>query len=103
MVLQPISNGTYLVIGQCLVHAISYGEAFLGTLPENIRFVRKNTSCGIEAWHVKDDASGEVSMCDPRLHSLPLSVSAVDVMKGGLLKIDKQNLKKVGIKILILL
>ncbi|KAI1457145.1 HET-domain-containing protein [Annulohypoxylon moriforme] len=73
LILRPLGNGKYKLIGHCFVASVAHGEAFLGPLPENIRLVQASDhDLKKRAFWFKDTLSGEISYVDPRLRSLPI-------------------------------
>jgi len=72
MVLRPIANGQFLVVGECYIEGLMYKSALLGPLPPHIQFVsRLNEEVGSYRNAYIDRESGDMSAHDPRLSPLP--------------------------------
>jgi hypothetical protein len=69
MALRPLGNGRFLVIGECFVPGINYGEALLGLLPPNLQYVRIGDAeiDGSCYFRLLDLSTGSISSKDPRL------------------------------------
>jgi len=73
IVLRPIRNGTYKVVGEGYCQGVMSGEALLGPLPGNFRIVRKWYTNGTATWAYYDGDSGIIQAEDPRLGPLPVA------------------------------
>ncbi|KAI1387256.1 HET-domain-containing protein [Hypoxylon trugodes] len=74
MLLRPTPTGDYIVVGDCYVHGIMFGEALLGPFPESWKFIL----------HREGEEDGQYRVCfvntdtgvkrtdDPRLDEIPL-------------------------------
>lgn len=104
MVLRPVGNGEYIVVGECFILGLSRGEALLGPLPRNIRPVFEYQEEGGYQHGFIDDSSGRTFYRDPRLDSLQLDVD-VHVenhddgffRQGGLIYADQDALRRHGV------
>ena len=72
MLLRPIANSQYQVVGECYVHGLMNGEAFLGLLPEDFQptFIFNEPSRR-DFWGFLDHRTGKTQYNDPRMESLP--------------------------------
>ncbi|KAI1384614.1 HET-domain-containing protein [Hypoxylon trugodes] len=75
LLLRPISNGQYKLVGPCFVDDLKWGEAILGPSPKGIRPVFADTDTDSHVPAFMDSVSGAVSFEDPRLKSLPIDLS----------------------------
>ena len=75
MVLRPIGNNQFQVIGQSYMSGINTGEALLGPLPENLRAINyyDHTAQAFYFAYISDD-TGKVQFADPRLQRLPIDL-----------------------------
>ena len=78
LLLRPLPNGNYRVIGECYIHGLMNGEALLGPLPNGWKPVRilEEELGYVDGFHNMD--TGEHSFVDPRLGSLPPGWSLED-------------------------
>ncbi|KAL8691862.1 MAG: hypothetical protein Q9218_003006 [Villophora microphyllina] len=68
LVLRPATNHQYMVLGECYVHALQHGEAFLGPLPDTYRgLMVQNESDRLDYAAFRDERTGEVQYLDPRI------------------------------------
>ncbi len=63
LLLRPVPNHQFRVVGECYVHGLMDGEAFLGPLPDQKRDSYK--------WGFLDHQSGKIQSNDPRFGSPP--------------------------------
>ncbi|KAI1144510.1 HET-domain-containing protein [Hypoxylon sp. FL0543] len=75
LLLRPLGNGEFRLVGPCFVAGLANGEGLLGPLPENIRVVIAIDEDGKEEIAFKDALSGEIFHEDPRLKSLPVDLT----------------------------
>ncbi|GAP86905.1 putative ankyrin and het domain protein [Rosellinia necatrix] len=74
LLLRPVGEGQYIVIGECFVSGYCNGEAVLGPLPPEIQQIF--TVIGRRPWWVYDDTStGVRHYIDPRLRSLGVDLT----------------------------
>ncbi|KAH8592667.1 heterokaryon incompatibility protein-domain-containing protein [Bisporella sp. PMI_857] len=71
MVLRPVQNGTYKVVGEGYCQGVMSGEALLGPLPGNFRIMRNYHKSGGLKWAYHDSDAGLLHVEDPRLGPLP--------------------------------
>ncbi|KAI1374589.1 HET-domain-containing protein [Hypoxylon crocopeplum] len=75
LLLRPLGNDTFKLVGPCFMAGLSDGEAFLGPLPEDVRIVEAYVEAfGRSCPSFKNTVSGEVFHEDPRLKLLPLDL-----------------------------
>lgn len=68
LVLRPTSDLQYQVVGQCNVHGIRHGEAFLGPLPDKYRAIQLyDQGSGSYYWAFIDENTGNAQYNDPRM------------------------------------
>ncbi|KAI1448329.1 HET-domain-containing protein [Annulohypoxylon stygium] len=71
LLMRPQDNGKFKLVGPCIMPGYMHDEAFLGPLPDNIRYVQKfDNDRNRYAYGYKDVISGEFSYVDPRYKSL---------------------------------
>lgn len=104
MVLRPIRDGKYLVVGSCYVEGVSYGEALLGPLPKSVRPVKKYYASQDEyLWGFVDDGTGAFTAEDPRLESLGIDLDGFRERlredPAALLDVDLDVLRNRGVDI----
>lgn len=104
MVLRPIRDGKYLVVGPCYVEGVSHGEALLGPLPKNVRPVYKYyASHNGYRWGFVDDVTGAFTAEDPRLESLGIDLGGfrerLRERPGAQLDVDLDVLRNRGVDI----
>lgn len=69
---RPEHSEEYLVLGECYVHSLMTGEAFLGPLPSNWQRVARHSESTQSNWDAFVDRESGVSQVeDPRLGPLP--------------------------------
>ena len=72
MILRPIANDQFLVVGECYAEGLRYNRALLGPLQPHIQFVwRLDEEVGSYRSAYLDRDSGDISVHDPRLGPLP--------------------------------
>ena len=72
LVLRPDGFGNYQVVGECYIHGLMDGAAFLGPMPSNWRLVmRYSPDTNNGDWVSINDATGETRIEDPRLGGIP--------------------------------
>lgn len=72
MQLRPTSTSQYQVVGECYVHGLMNGEAFLCPLPEYLRSIRIfDARKRQDLWGFLDYRTGKTQYNDPRVDSLP--------------------------------
>ena len=72
MLLRPTTNSQYQVVGECYVHGLMNGEAFLGPLPEELQPIYIfNEPKRKDFWGYLDLRTGKTQWNDPRVESLP--------------------------------
>ena len=106
LVLRPLVNGNFLVVGECFVHGLSKGEAFLGlhSLPGRFRAVNIYRAAYQSVAVFVDNLSGEILLEDPQFRSLPVDLSkmrerlAHDLAK---ISVEPDVLKKHGFDVKI--
>lgn len=78
MILRPLENNQFEVVGPCYAHAYSDGEALLGAVPQpwQVKFMQDRGS-GLELASFYNQITGETTEEDPRLWSLPLGWSKI--------------------------
>ncbi|OTA60391.1 HET-domain-containing protein [Hypoxylon sp. EC38] len=74
LLLRPLGNNTYRLVGPCFVVGIKHGDDFLGPL-EKFRTVQAISKNEWECLAFKDVLSGEILYEDPRLESLPVDLT----------------------------
>lgn len=68
MLLRPTDMDTFQVVGTCVVHGLSWGEALLGILPKNYIIVPQfEPTRSSYVPYYKNTATGETTMWDPRI------------------------------------
>ena len=73
LVLRPTGSNDHKVVGECYVHGMMDGAAFLGPLPSNWRRVFRYVSESRRFFAVfVNKVTGEIRAEDPRLGVLPL-------------------------------
>jgi len=71
LILRPMENGRYNVVGECYVCGLTDNTALLGPFPENFQFVwRMNEETGYYAAYLNCE-TGETLVEDSRLGPLP--------------------------------
>lgn len=78
MILRPstMNEDQFEVIGPSYTHGASYGSAFLGPLPSNLRPVwHYNDDNGLRGMNFHDLETGAIHSEDPRLENLPVDLS----------------------------
>lgn len=65
LVLRPLSDNLWQVVGLCYVERFMSGEAFYGPLPEDLRVVRQSTRTGVFPMFL-DQKSDKMTPRDPR-------------------------------------
>ena len=70
LVLRPVSGLQYKVVGECYVHGLMNGEAFLGSFPDNYRPINYYDQ-GANNWYraFLDKQTGNTQYNDPRMES----------------------------------
>ena len=78
LLLRPLPNGNYTVVGECYIHGLMNGEAILGPLPNGWKSVAilEDSLRLFNGFHNVD--TRERSFVDPRLGSLPPSWNLED-------------------------
>ncbi|KAL8727022.1 MAG: hypothetical protein Q9166_006320 [cf. Caloplaca sp. 2 TL-2023] len=72
IILRKKANGEYLVIGECYVHGLMTGEAFLGPLPSKWQHVARYDDNTQANWYAFIDRAKAIwQVEDPRLGPLP--------------------------------
>jgi hypothetical protein len=71
MVLRDAQQNKYQTIGAAYVDGCMKGEGLVGPLPAHVDMLLHETREGLNQWRFRDRRSGDVSMEDPRLGSLP--------------------------------
>ena len=72
MLLRPEETGTFSVVGECYIHRLMDGEAFLGPLPRNWKRVLRTGGDPPSLWDAfVDHEVGLLQIEDPRLGPLP--------------------------------
>lgn len=68
MLVRPLPNGEFNVVGACYTCGISYGEALLGQLPDDFKRVHQLVEA-TGAWKpvFSNSTTGEVTRFDPRV------------------------------------
>lgn len=104
IVLRPVSENEYLVVGECFLAGLSHGEAFLGPFPPGTRpTMAYNESRRMNMRCFKDDMSGEVFKEDPRLSAWSLNLTEfghrLKQNPGARLRIHPDVLQQQGCKI----
>jgi hypothetical protein len=70
LILRPIANEQHQIVGECYVHGLMNGEAFLGPLPSQSERITLDDS-GLETDAYVNHPTEEVHVEDPRLGPLP--------------------------------
>jgi len=71
LVLRPLSEAQYQIVGECCICGLMDGEALLGPLPSHVeRFQRLDDEFGWWSAFI-DRETGEISVHDPRVGPLP--------------------------------
>ena len=78
LLLRPLPNGNYTVVGECYIHGLMYGEALLGTLTDGWKSVTILEEGQGYRYGFHNVETGERSFVDPRLGSLPPGWSLKD-------------------------
>ncbi|KAI6091906.1 HET-domain-containing protein [Hypoxylon rubiginosum] len=107
LLLRPLENGTFKLVGPCRVPELSNGESFLGPLPDNLRPVRVyNKVTGYHEYGFKDVSSGKTTYEDPRLKSLLLDPDDLHSFRKRLdenhwatIYVDPEILRKSGVEL----
>ena len=72
MLLRPEDTGTFSVVGECYIHGLMDGEAFLGPFPRNWKRVLRTDRDSQSLWDAfVDREAGLLQIEDPRLGPLP--------------------------------
>jgi hypothetical protein len=71
LVLRQLTDDQWAVIGECYIHGLMDGEALLGQLPDNFRYVRASFSGAGQYAAYINQQTGAVQVTDPRLGPLP--------------------------------
>lgn len=72
MLLRPEDTSTFSVVGECYIHGLMDGEAFLGPLPRNWKRVMRTDRDSQSLWETSVDRdAGLLQIEDPRLGPLP--------------------------------
>ncbi|XXG96582.1 cyclophilin peptidyl-prolyl cis-trans isomerase Cyp8 [Hypoxylon texense] len=107
LLLRPLENGMFKVVGPCLIPDFTNGGVFLGPLPENIRplHVYNEATDNYEPGF-KDAFSGAITHEDPRLESLSLDPGYFDSFRERLDKnhwariyVDPEILRERGVEL----
>ncbi|KAI1413745.1 HET-domain-containing protein [Hypoxylon sp. FL1857] len=92
LLLRPLGNDKFKLVGPCFVPSLNHGEALLGPLPENIQVVYLG---------YKDVLSGEISREDPRLKSLPVDLTDfhrhLSQKPGAVIHVEPEILREHGV------
>ncbi|KAI0881857.1 HET-domain-containing protein [Annulohypoxylon maeteangense] len=104
LLLRPLGNERYKLVGPCFDASVVQGEAFLGPLPENIRMVQAvDNDIKKRTFWFKDTVSGETSNVDPRLESLPIDFesfrSFMSQQHVGTLILDPKMFQHCGVNL----
>ena len=70
IVLRPMHNGAYRIVGECYIHEYMSGEALLGPLPDVYKLYVNVDESGAEKYSFINQKSGETRLKDPRLDFL---------------------------------
>jgi hypothetical protein len=71
MILRPVSNGNFLIVGPCIVHGLMNAEGILGTMPKGWDFILTRDRGYPEKCCVFiNSATGQQTKEDPRLSPL---------------------------------
>jgi hypothetical protein len=104
MILRPMEDGSFILVGESFVHGLSKGEGLLGPLPENIRIAKviQNAQVGYALGFV-NELSDTVSFVDPRLASMSLDLEEFTRMSNengnGQLILSPEVLREKGVDI----
>ncbi|KAI1476437.1 HET-domain-containing protein [Daldinia eschscholtzii] len=75
LLLRPRGDCQYRVVGSCFVPGLSFGEALLGPLPDDVVPIQKfDERFGRHILAYKNGISGDIFYDDPRLESLPIQL-----------------------------
>ncbi|KAI2471445.1 HET-domain-containing protein [Annulohypoxylon bovei var. microspora] len=103
LLLRPLGNEKFKLVGPCFVASLVHGEAILGPLPENVRMIETfDNHNKMATFCFKDFLSGEISYEDPRLIKLPLGDlsgfrSYLSQHRSGSLYVDPKQLQECGV------
>ncbi|KAI1464976.1 HET-domain-containing protein [Daldinia caldariorum] len=79
LLLRPQGNCKFRVVGSCFVLELSFGEPFLGPMPNNIVPIQKfDERYGRHVQALKDLTSNDIFYEDPRLESLPIPLDLTE-------------------------
>ncbi|KAI0180931.1 hypothetical protein GGR52DRAFT_11583 [Hypoxylon sp. FL1284] len=81
LLLRPLRDGTFRVVGPCIVDGVANGEAFLGPLPTNFRRMITATAFSDRTPVFRNTLTGETTYEDPRLRSLRLNPEDLDAFR----------------------
>lgn len=102
VVLRPMDDGRYKVVGGCFVHGLGFGEAVYGRMPNDFKPVLKfsEKSKGYE-WMFRDERTGILDMHDPRLMPLRCREGRYgnERVEIGRLIIEREELAKIGVTV----
>ncbi|KAI1261510.1 HET-domain-containing protein [Xylariaceae sp. FL1019] len=100
LVLRPQGDGNYIVVGECFAIGLTQGEALLGPLPDHIRVVagyHEDYDCDISQY--RDSRSGECTVEDPRLASLPIDLDDFREFRD---RLDRYSEARLGVELDVL-
>lgn len=83
IVLRPTHNGSWQVVGECYVHGLADTVGILGPIPHPWRPIVKGDSWGRPMSCFLNCRTGEETMEDPRLGSLPRGWQRADYERSG--------------------
>ena len=100
LVIRPLQDGTYHLVGRCYMHGVMQGEPFLGALPPRIHQFSK-THGEVDAVFYLNSQSGELTTRDPRFELLGINISAHNhtILEDGWVKVDVSVLKELGVQL----
>ncbi|KAI0135830.1 HET-domain-containing protein [Daldinia grandis] len=74
MILRPVADGQFILMGEAYIDRLRIGEGLLGPLPENIQ-IYLTTHAHRATFGFMDMKSGNITFEDPRLKNLPIDLS----------------------------
>ncbi|KAI0849148.1 HET-domain-containing protein [Daldinia vernicosa] len=74
MILRPMTNGQFTLMGEAYIDQLRIGEALLGPLPENVQ-IYLTTHAHRATFGFVGTESGDITFEDPRLKNLPIDLS----------------------------
>lgn len=100
IVLRPLRDGRFQVVGPCYLHGVMQGEPFLGPLPAGVCQIMKMDEGHDEMCYL-DSRTGGITLVDPRFTTRGIDVSPYDNVgtEEKVMKVDARALEDIGVSL----